>query len=393
MPYPAHDAAWTRSLGRDVATVVGVHAVAAAACLLVWPDFATLVRAVDHGDIFQQDFVHYHVAGARVLHEPLPHAGYFYPASFALLMAPLGALPIEQAAQVWIGMQALAWLSFVLVVARGLAAGRVALTSTITAGSYPMLHNLKWGQVSVMITLGCVAMAVAAQRRRPWSAGAALGVVTAVKYYPAWLAVWLALRRDVRALLAGAIAVAAFGVGLPCLLLGVDEWLAYDTAILRSARDASWVAADLNSQHFAHVVGRWRQLAVGAASSDVERACLRGLGVAVAVACAWLARRRMREGEDALALTALVTAWPFLVATSWPHYFVALIPCQVALIAAAARTARPRAVVAAALLSIALASLPAFALAPSWAEFNGWGLPFLANGAALAGVFLARARA
>jgi alpha-1,2-mannosyltransferase len=382
-----------RVLLQCAAATLVAHALVAVVYGLVWPDVATLVPAIDHAPRFQQDFVaYYHAAAANVLREPSPPPGYYYPAFFALLLAPLGALAPTTAALAWLGVQAAAWLCYVLVVARGLCCARVGGTfvvALVAATSFPMLHNLVWGQVSVLLALACWGAAAAALRGRSTLAGVVLGVAAAIKYYPAWFVVWLALRREWRACGAFVAAAIVCAVVLPAATLGVDGWLAYDAEIARRAADAGWIVDDPNSQYVANVARRWWFLVSGERVGDGAMTALRWLGVAAAIAIAWLAHRRQRAGQPVFAFAALTTALPFVVTTSWPHYFAALVGAQATLWLAAAGTRRPRAVRAALAVSVTLASVGAFAFAPTWAHYNGYGLLFVANAAVLVGVALA----
>lgn len=391
MPTPGPGS--SRLLLQCAAATLAAHALVAAFYVFAWPDVTSVVLAIDHAPRFQQDFVaYYHAAAANLLREPVPPPGYYYPAFFALLLAPLGALAPTAAALAWLGVQAAAWLGYVLVVARGLCGARVGGTfvvALVAATSFPMLHNLVWGQVSVLLALACWGAAVAALRGRATLAGVALGVAAAIKYYPAWFVLWLALRREWRACGAFVVAALVCAVALPAATLGVDGWLAYDGEIARRAADARWVVDDPNSQYVANVARRWWFLASGERLGDGAMAALRWFGVAAAAAIAWLAHRRQRAGQPVFAFAALTTALPFVVTTSWPHYFAALLGAQAALWRAAAGARRPRAVRAALAVSVALASVGAFALAPTWAHYNGCGALFLANAAALVGVALA----
>lgn len=378
--------------------VLAVHALAAAVYAVVWRDFDAFVQAVDKPSRFQEDFVlYFYEAGARIGREPLPPSGFLYPAFCALLLAPLAALPVAVASVVWCAAQVAASCGFVLVVGRGLLRlpNRGVLGVAVLAVTcFALLHNFKWGQVSVLLSLAIAAAAAAALRGRLALAGAVLGVAAAVKYYPAWFVLWFVLRGQWRAVAAFAVATVACLVVVPAAALGVDGWLVYDAAILRGARDTGWVERDFNSQFVPHVVQRCAWVRFGEDAAPTFVAVARWASLLAAGACVLLARRCVRGGQPVLALAALATALPFLVTTSWPHYFVLLVLVQAAAFAAAAEPAarRPRTARAAVGLSAALASVGAFALAPSWAHYAFVGMPCWANVVALLGVVAAAPR-
>lgn len=378
--------------------VLAVHAAAAGVYALVWRDFDAFLQALDKPSRFQEDFVDYfYQAGARIGREPLPPPSFMYPAFCALLLAPLAALPVAAASVVWCAAQVAASCGFVLVVGRGLLRlpGRGVLgVAVLAVTSFALLHNFKWGQVSVLLSLAIAAAAAAALRGRLALAGAVLGVAAAVKYYPAWFVLWFVLQRQWRAVGAFVLVAATCLVVVPAAVLGVDGWLAYDSAVLRAARETGWIEQDFNSQFVPHVARRIGWLAFGDGAAPTFGAIARWASLPAAAACVLLARRCVRGGQLVLALAALATALPFLVTTSWPHYFIVLVMAQAAVFAAAAGPAArwPRMARAAAGLSVALASVAAFALAPSWAHYSIHGMPCWANLAALLGVFAAAPR-
>ena len=84
----------------------------------------------------------------------------------------------------------------------------------------PLLHNLKWGQVSTLVTGGAFATLFLYRRGRVTAAAVVLGLAVAVKYYVAVVAFAFLLRRDWRFLAVLAVTVVLFWLVIPtaCLL-------------------------------------------------------------------------------------------------------------------------------------------------------------------------------
>jgi hypothetical protein len=381
-----------------VAVIVSLVVLALAGVLYaqVWPDLESFVLAIDHCDKLFCDFTnHYYPMAVELYRTRTPVGGYFYSPLFAVLLAPLRRLPLEQALQVWGGVQAVLLLLFMVTphgtLSRrlpGATAGYIALV----AFSQPVLHNTKWGQVSVLMTL-TVLMAFELYRREltvPAAVVLAFGVW--IKAYTAIMLIYFVLRRDLKFLLVFAAASVVFALVVPLGALGVSEGLAFYRDVSRAVNDAtSWVVHDVNSQYFVHVVNRYAGGELGGATM----AWLRLLGYAVAalnlLLAALVVHRRLAH-EARWVLVLLFGSLPFMTATSWPHYFVYLPFCHAVLALALVRSPgrvnqkrtcslRVRTLQAGLLLlpSIVLASAPFFIWIGDWRIFSTRGFLFFSN--------------
>ena len=120
-----------------------------------WPTISAFVIAIDHGDVLFADFVHhYYPTVTDGLRHGAPAGGFFYPAGFAALLAPLALVGPGAAMVIWAAIQ-IACLGYVAtVLVRAAVPHRPALAllgTALTMTSIPVLHNLKWGQVSLPI--------------------------------------------------------------------------------------------------------------------------------------------------------------------------------------------------------------------------------------------------
>jgi hypothetical protein len=102
-------------------------------------------------------------------------------------------------------------------------------------------------------------------------------------------------------------------------------------AALRALRKASQTNVDINSQYFSHVVLRLSLVP----ATDRFRLLLQMIGLAVVAAnigLIALVTRARRARETALSAVIVLLSTPFLIDTSWPHYFVFLPFCEVVLL-------------------------------------------------------------
>ena len=355
---------------------------------VVWGGVANLVVALDHCRELYCDFTRqYYPTGQEILRSGQPSNGYFYSSFFALLLAPFGRMAPEQAVGWWSVVQLVGLLLLLIPAADFYRQSRAAalLYVALLAFSMPVLHNLKWGQVSTLMT-GCVFAALYLNTRGRWrGAAVVLGFAAAIKYYVAVFAwVWL-VRRAWRFLIALAVVAAVCWLLLPALALGPDgNWAFYRTVSERMTHAlATWLPEDINSQYLPSVVGRWLGTTSG---RTVWQFTGYGLFALNALAVArYLRRQEASWAVDAWAYGLLFLALPFAINTSWPHYFVYLPFVQVLLWLrlrqADGRAGQWRTRLQWALLiaSIILASMPFFQLIGDWRLYSRAGVLFVAN--------------
>lgn len=368
--------------------LVVVVAAAVAYYRAVWGDVAALVAALDHCKELYCDFTRqYYPTGRDVLTTGQPSNGYFYSSFFALLLAPFGRVELGTAVALWSLVQLLG-IALLLLPAIDFyrASPRAyALYVVLLTFSMPLLHNLKWGQVSALVT-GCAFAALFLYRHgRITAAAVVLGFGVAIKYYVVVVAFYFLLRRDWRFLFVLAAAVALFWLVIPTAVLGPEgNWQFYVTVRDRVAHAVTtWMPEDINAQYLPSVVGRWLGTAAG-------RGIWRWLGYGLfglnLLAVARIVRRRApRAAEWAFAL--LFLGLPLAVETSWPHYFVYLPFAQTLVwleIEFFLRNSVSRPPIvwssgALLLLSIVLASMPFFQLVGRWQDYSQYGVLFIAN--------------
>ncbi len=312
---------------------------------LAWPVFHDFLGAFDfctepghNVDLCASPFrdftrVYYRMAQV-LLTNKTPIFGYYYPPFFALLLVPLTKIPNAAALVVWGAVEVALTLALLLIPARQFfRSGRRAEAGgymALVALSQPVLHNFRWGQVSVLITMALLGSVMLYERRHRGWAAVLLAFACAVKAYPALFGLYFLMRRDLRFLITTAAWVAVFAFVVPAFALGPKETVAFYEAGSRMVAGEVWVIRDnVGSQNFAtaamHLVfwGRqddgWRRFFA---------ACATLIAAAGLVALS-LSRRRIESGAWEPALALLFLLLPAELETCWPHYFVFLPFCQV----------------------------------------------------------------
>jgi hypothetical protein len=373
-----------------------------------WPRW--IVERLDHCPELGCDFVHHYIPQARQLRGELVF-GWVYPPFSALVLQPLTVFGDAGALRIWMLLQAAAAVTLTLACRAALRvcgrwtswAGAIALV----APSLPLLHAIKWGQVSTFIAAGAV---WALLRWRGRTAGIVLGVLAALKLYPLVYLAGALVRRDRRQLVWGAGTALVLGIFLPLVALGPQTTQRYFTAAFAVkwnfvgylGGQALWptlVRLFVTQRHAGVTPERHEPLLfslgpVGTSSpAAVARTALLLLpALAVAAATArTLWRRAPRGGGEARAADAEVAAerrapagraadmMLVLVATAlclapgWHHYFAFLPAAMAVVLGRAPCGTRDVILVVAAWLATAL---PVFALAvypTSYFHASQWG--------------------
>jgi len=185
------------------------------------------------------DFVHFHAAAVAVLQGADLYAsgsgGYIYPPLPALLMAPLGLLPLNAAGVLWVVASGV----ILLAALRLLAAEALRRLDRPTSASFVwlaaflgLLFNvdkaravLSLGQTDIA-TFGLLVLALASQLKRPWVTGMLLGVAFNIKYQSIVFLPYFLLRGRWREAAGFTIGVAA-GLLSGAFVFGWDTNLAY----------------------------------------------------------------------------------------------------------------------------------------------------------------------
>lgn len=377
-----------RLLGAQLAVAV----VCVLAILAQWPSIEAFVAAIDHGDVPFGDFVfHYYPTARNSIREGAPAGGFFYPAGFAVLLAPLGRAELETAKTLWFLVLAASVLWTATWVVRAAAPRQPALAVLGTAlvlTSVPVLHDFKWGQVSVLIVAAGATAFILRAKDRPNPAAALLGIAAAIKGYPLVFVGWFFLRRDWRFFLRACAACAVTLVVLPAIVMGPTHALFFQKVATNSVLGAAdGVLYDFNSQFAPAVLARYHG-GWGVAARSITRAGELGAFAALGIIAALLLllsrtkAPRITERRELWAFVLLASTVPFWLKTSWTHYFVHLPLAQVLLTSTLVDRRRPRDVAVLALLvapSVFLSNALGLRATEGWLPYAESGSPFFAN--------------
>lgn len=282
-----------------------------------------LVAATDRPCLIYEDFWHYYLPAAKtILNNPQPIGGYFYTPTFALFLNLLLQQSIITPMLLWQIFQYF-WL-ILLILIPGFFFVRLSgnksfffLYLLACASSFSVFHNLKWGQVSIMITFLSLASLILYRHHLFWSA-LLLAVATLVKYYPGFLIIGFLFKRDWKFISLYALFVLILGLILPGVVLGFAKTAAfYQQLFVELDYALDWVAQDANSQYFAHVLIRLFNLD----QNFRTFISLAGLVIcgATLLRIMWKLKTNVQLFWEIFPVFFLLL--PFLVNTSWPHYF------------------------------------------------------------------------
>jgi alpha-1,2-mannosyltransferase len=275
---------------------------------------------------------------ARRLRSELVTLGQYwlYPPLLAWLLGGLAGLSPHAADSVWLWLQLLGAAGLMRLCSPLLAAWPVprrwCVAFGLTIASFPVLHCLKWGQISVVILL----LAVAGLRRRNWIGHALLGAAAALKMYPLAFAFMYLLRRDWRSFFAVSAIAFLLGVVFPIALMGPDVFRMFFVRFVASALRLG-IFVGVESQSWGPLVERWfGRDPSGSPALLVElpsaaRALLSYGGAIALLATTWWTTRRLPL-TDLLCLTACLLALTIVMRPGWFHYFVILPVAQAGLL-------------------------------------------------------------
>jgi hypothetical protein len=208
----------------------------------------------------------------------------------------------------------------------------------LSIASVPVLHDLKFGQVSLLIVVALLACAACYRRGHVRAAAACLAFAASLKLYPLLFALHFVFRRDLRALVATGVFLLIGLLLVPVVTLGVESTFGFYSNVAGQL-DARFFdsIADINSQSLRSLFDRG-----GAGAAPAVQLVLDGARYAICGALLVVSYHLSRRTEAMAtehAFTWLFLCTPFFVATSWPHYFVYL-PPVIAAVLAEARTLR-----------------------------------------------------
>jgi hypothetical protein len=241
--------------------------------------------------------------------------------------------------------------------------------------------------VSILITLCILTAFLLSNQKKHVLPGILLAFATAIKLYPALFILHFILKRDLRTCVSFLLALFIFYFAFPATILGFNNWFAFENATSAAISNANWITNDANSQFIAHVGLRWFSIFFNHAGGFSLASILTVIGYAITISCIgmmWAFQKNALYEKQGLPLVAIFLVIPFVLKTSWPHYFVYLPFCQAAVLSYSITTFgvagwHRRALIILPIFSILFSSVFFFNLFPDWIVYNSYGMLFFAN--------------
>lgn len=277
---------------------------------------------------------YYYPMGETIFQTKLPIEGFVYSPFIAILLAVFPPFGFDASLLLWGILQAI-FVILYLFAFRRLVPARLPIQLLFVAlalSSFPLLHNLKWGQVGIFYTVSILGMLVFLERDRLVFAAALFAFAVSFKFFPLIFILPFIFRRDLRFLLYAGIACGTFLIAVPCLLLGVDGTLNFYSALLDQYRHFDWVMTSYNSQFFPHVILRlakgngfdysiFRFASLADFNLEAFLQILRGIAYSIAVLNAGFVsciQRARLPNANLWSIHILFLSIPFVLPTSWP---------------------------------------------------------------------------
>ena len=335
-----------------------------AALLVAFLWYSMVRRALQqHGSQFD-DFVNFSrdlvFRRANVYEEyPLEYTITKYPPFFSLLFAPFVPLPRWLGASIWfwvsLGLALAATYLSVRTVAEEEDAVRIeratyVLPLLLTAGIIG--SNLETAQVNtVTLFLLCLSL-YWFKRKKDISAGAALGVVTALKLTPGLFIVYFLYKRAFRVVAATTVAIVVCWLIVPALVFGpgnfvhiVGDWYGILSGFIREGtlaegiqgfRDTNQSLSAAFHRYFTEVPARWLrsegrgELYLNVLALDLWLADLiiKAMVVSILLLLAWLCRTPVGDRRNvalSLEYSLVFIATLFISPISWINHYVFLL--------------------------------------------------------------------
>ena len=277
---------------------------------------------------------YYYPMGETILQTKLPIEGFVYSPLIAILLAVFPPFGFDVSLVLWGVLQA-AFVILYLFIFHRLVPARQSIQLLFVAlalSSFPILHDLKWGQVGIIYTVSILGMLVFLERDYRAFAAALLAFAASFKFFPLIFILPFIFRRDFRFLLHALVAYVVFLIAIPCFFLGVDGTWNFYSALLDQYRHFDWVMTSYNSQFYPHVMLRlaemtgvdhtlFRLTASANLDPDVPLQILREISYSFAALNAglvFLIQRARLPKANLWSVHIIFLTVPFILPTSWP---------------------------------------------------------------------------
>ena len=301
---------------------LGIALLVFAFIALIWHNWSSFQAAIDTCTSPFCDFTtFYYPMGKAVFISGTPVEGFMYSPFIALLLAIFSPLALNTSILLWgilqVGCVVLYLLLFRWLVPASLRYQLFFVLIALT--SFPLWHNLSWGQVGIITTVAVLGMLALLERGRRLSATALVGFAASFKFFPLIFLAPFAFRRDFRFLLLAALACVVFLLLIPGVLMGPADTLTFYRGLLDFYRDSGWVVSNYNSQHFPHLLLRLLGRLGFAARPYLPVFSVFSFSLAAFnLVLVYLVQRARLPHADLWSVHLLFLSIPFFLKTSWP---------------------------------------------------------------------------
>ena len=262
--------AWTAACAAALASAATLAMFRAGSALLAG-DPSTLYASIDFNAALFEDLLgpYWRTAASVLDGEAVPDRQYLYPATLAVLLAPLTALGegAAAAAAVLSGATTLGALLLAALLASPARSARQAAALGALAGSaFPLIHGVYWANAGAPCATVALLGWVLAARGDGRAGGALIGAAAAIKLTPLLLVAGLAACGRARALRWAMGTFIALAILLPLVVLGSDGFRGFHLATreqlhalteLTSTPSGARGAQDLRSLGIRLGLGSW----------------------------------------------------------------------------------------------------------------------------------------
>ena len=352
---------------------------------LYWGSFQNFINDIDHCQLAFCDFVaFYYPAGKAILNHTQIPGGFYYSNFAAILLSPFAFLRGETATIIWGALQVILSGLFFLITSKQLIKGKVSgyVFTFLFLTCSALLNNFKWGQFSILITVGIWGAFLLYENGKRNLSALLLGSMVAIKFYPAIFLLPFIFKRDWKYLIVSTITAAI------CLLLVPLPFMGFSSSMLFQLAPGERITQllqsvaihNIDTQYFSSVIARSLNIPINSPVSDI----LVAAGYLVVIFTIFMAYRVSRSeipGGLFCACGLLFATIPFWISSSWPHYFVYLPILQIMAFQEINRDGAPikRSLLILWIFSVVLSSILTMQAVQSWNKYIGLGSLFWSN--------------
>ena len=304
-----------------------------------------LIQELDHCPELGCDFVRHYLPQAKSVRSHLPEMnnGWFYPPLLAIVLIPFTFF--KNAALLWTILNVCGVIILIRLIRTRDSMVPILFTVALFSTSLPILHAVKWGQVSIWLAiLLCMSLfpdgievselSVSQTDKEvdgtKWTAWL-LGLAGSIKIYPMIFLLIPLLQKRITWVLHCVLAMIILGLFLPWLWLGTDVWQ-YLYAVQRGQQAVSDMGTVAGGQALSPTLHRWfvsgEFIGVSgngdwsASALILEAAWLKSalmMGVVALLAKVVWSLRSNRM--DIAKIFILLIALHLLLQPGWVHYF------------------------------------------------------------------------